>query len=75
MGFYHTTENRSVMMRVNQKTKSCGCSIIYQDDIYISSDTLQAILHIAKDKYKIMINSNDYQGSYFPYDPGGTMIC
>ena len=28
-----------------------------------------------KEKYNIKINSNIYQGSDFPYDPGGTMIC
>ena len=75
MGFYHTTENRCAMMRVNHKTKSCECIIIHQDELYIASNTLQEILHIVKDKYKIKINPNDYQGSNFPYDPGGTMIC
>ena len=48
---------------------------IHQDELYIASNTLQEILHIVKDKYKIKINPNDYQGSDFPYDPGGTMIC
>ena len=59
------------------KTKSCECIIIHQDELqeYNASSTLQEILHIVKDKYKIKINSNDYQGSNFPYDPGGTMIC
>ena len=75
MGFYHTTENPCVMMRVNHKTKSCECIIIYQDELYIASNTLEEILHIVKDKYKMKINPNDYQGSNFPYDPGGTMIC
>ena len=75
MGFYHTTENPHVMMRVNHKTKSCECIIINQDELYIASTTLQEILHIVKDKYKIKINPNDYQGSDFPYDPGGIMIC
>ena len=75
MGFCHTTENPCVMMRVNHKTKSCECIILHQDELYIASSTLQEILHIVKDKYKIKINSNDYQGSNFPYDPGGTMIC
>ena len=28
-----------------------------------------------KEKYNIEINSNVYQESDFPYDPGGTMIC
>ena len=75
MGFYHTTENPCVMMRINHKTQSCECIIIYLDELYIASNTLQGILHIVKDKYKIKINPNDYQGSNFPYDPGGTMIC
>ena len=75
MGFYHTTENPCVMMRVNHKTKSCECIIIHQDELYIASNTLQEILHIVKDKYKIKINPHVYQGSNFPYDPGGTMIC
>ena len=75
MGFYHTTENPCVMMRVNHKTKSCECIIIHQDELYIASSTLQEILHIVKDKYKIKINPNHYLESNFPYDPGGTMIC
>ena len=75
MGFYHTTENPCVMMRVNHKTKSCECIIIHQDELYIASSTLQEILHIVKNKYKIKIISNDNQGSNFPYDPGGKMIC
>ena len=75
MGFYHTTENPCVMMRVNHKTKSCECMIIHQDELYIASSTLQEIIHIVKKKYKIKINPTDYQGSNFPYDPGGTMAC
>ena len=75
MGFCHTTENSCVMMKENHKTKSCECIIIHQDELYIASSTLQEILHIVKDKYKIKITSNDYQESNFPYDPGGTMIC
>ena len=75
MGFYHTTDNPVVKMRVNHKTKSCECIIIHQDELYIASSTLQEILHIVKEKYNIKINSNVYQGSDFPYDPGGTMIC
>ena len=75
MGFYHTTENPYVMMRENHKTKSCECIIIHQDELYIASNTHKEILHIVKHKYKIKINPNDYQGSNFPYDPGGTMIC
>ena len=75
MGFYHTTENQCVKMRINHKTKSCECIIIHQDELYIASNTIQEILHIVKEKYKIKINPNHYQGSNFPYDPGGTMIC
>ena len=63
------------MIKVNHKTKSCECIIIHQDELYIASNTIQEILHIAKVIYKIKINSNHYQGSSFPYDPGGTMIC
>ena len=43
MGFYHTTENPYVMMRVNHKTKSCECVIIHQDELIIASNTLQEI--------------------------------
>ena len=75
MGFYHTTENPCVMMRANHNTKSCECIILHQDELYIASSILQEILHILKEKYNIKINSNVYQGSDFPYDPGGTMIC
>ena len=32
MGFYHTTENPCVKMRVNHKTKSCEYIILRQDD-------------------------------------------
>ena len=75
MGFYHTTENPCVRMRVNHKTKSCECIILHQDELYIASSTLKEILHIVKEKYKIKIISNDYLESEFPYDPGGTIIC
>ena len=75
MGFYHTTENPCVMMRANHETKSCEYIIFHQDELYIASSTLQENLHIVKEKYNIKINSNVYQGSDFPYDPGGTMIC
>ena len=60
MGFYHPTDNPCVMMRVNHKTKSCECIILHQDELYIASSTIQEILHILKEKYKIKINSNDY---------------
>ena len=36
MGFYHTTKNPCVMMRVSHKTKSCECIIIHQDELYIA---------------------------------------
>ena len=75
MVFYHTTENLCVMMRVNHRTTSCEYIIIHQDELYIASSTLQEILHIVKQKYKIKINPHVYQESNFPYDPGGTMIC
>ena len=75
MGFYHTTENPCVMMRENHKTKSRECIIIHQDQLYIASSTLQEILHILKNKYKIKIDPNNYLESNFPYDPGGTIIC
>ena len=75
MGFYPTTENPCVMMRENRKTKSCECILIHQDELYIASNTLQEILHIVKDKYKIKINQYDYKESDFLYDPGGTVVC
>ena len=75
MGFYPTIENPCVRIRVNHITKSCEYIILYQDELYIASATLEEILHIVKDKYKIKINPHVYQGSNFPYDPGGTMIC
>ena len=75
MGFYHTTENPCIKMRVIHKTKSCEYIILHQDELYIASSTLQEILHIVKEKYKIKINPHINQGSDFPYDPGGTMIC
>ena len=75
MGFYLTTENPCVMMRVNHITKSCEYIIIYHYELYIALTILEKIIHIAKDKYKIKINQHVYQGSNFPYDPGGTLIC
>ena len=75
MDFYHTTENPCVMMRAKHNTTSSEYIIIHQDELYIASSTLQEILHIMKEEYKIKIISNDYQESNFPYDPGGTMIC
>ena len=75
MGFYHTTENPCVMMRVSHKTKSCEYIILHEDELYIASSTLKEILHIVMNKYKIKINLTDYQRSNFPSDPGGTMTC
>ena len=75
MGFYHTTENPCVIMRAKHKTKSCECIILHENELYIASSTIQEILHIVKEKYKIKIISNDCLESNFPYDPGGTMIC
>ena len=63
------------MMRDNHKSKSCECIIIHQEELYIASNTLQEILHNVKENYKIKINLHVYEGSNFPYDPGGTMIC
>ena len=48
IGFYHTTENPCVKMRVNHKIKSCECIIIHQDELYIT-------FHIS---YKISYISN-----------------
>ena len=75
MGSYTTTENPCVMMRANHITNSCEYILIYHDELYITLTTLEEIIHIVKDKYKIKINPHVYQGSNFPYDPGGTMIC
>ena len=69
MDFYHTTENPFVMMRVHHKTKSCECIIIHQDELYIASSTIQEILYIVKEKYKIKINPHINQESNFPYVP------
>ena len=63
------------MMRVNNITKFCEYIIIYHDELYIAQTTFEETIHIVKDKYEIKINPHVYQGSNFPYDPGGTMIC
>ena len=72
--FYPTTKNPCVMMRENHITKPYECKIIYQDELFIASNTIEEILHIVQDKYKIKINPHVYLGSNFPHDPGGTMI-
>ena len=46
MGFYPTTENPCVMMRVNHTTKSCQYIIIYHGELYIALTTLEEIIHI-----------------------------
>ena len=48
MGFYHTTDNPCVMMRVNHITKSCEYIIIYHDELYIALTTIKEILHITQ---------------------------
>ena len=62
-------------MRENHNTQSYESIIIYHDELYIALTTLEEILHIIKDKYKIKINPHVYQGSNFPHDLGGTLIC
>ena len=66
MGFYPTTENPCVMMRVNHITKSFEYIIIYHDELHIRLTTLENIIHITQDKYKIKINPHVCQGSNFP---------
>ena len=75
MGFYATTENPNVMMKENHITKSCEYIILYHDELCIALTTLEEIFHIIHDKYNIKINPDVYQGSKFPYDTGGTLIC
>ena len=58
------------MMRENHKTKSCEYIIIYQDELYIAPTTLDEILCIVHDKYKIKINPDVNLGSNFPHDIG-----
>ena len=52
MGFYPTTENPCVMMRVNHITKSCEYIIIYNDELYIALATFEEILHIPQENTK-----------------------
>ena len=59
----------------NHITKSCEYIIIYQDELYIALTTFEEIIHIVKNQYKIKFNLHVYQGSFFPYGPGGTLIC
>ena len=55
-------------------TEFCKYIIIYHDELYIALTTIEEILHITQEKYKIKIDPHVYLGSGFPYDPGGTMI-
>ena len=73
-GFYPTTENPYVMMRENHTTKSCENLTICHHELYIALTTLEEIIHIIKDKYKIEINPHVYHESNFPNDPEGTLI-
>ena len=75
MGSYPATENPCVMMRGNHKTKFSECIITHQGELFISLTKFEVIIDIVKDKDKIKINPHVCQGSNFPYDPGGTMIC
>ena len=70
MGFSATTENPNVMMRENHNTQSSEYIVIYQDGLFIISTTLDEILHMLKDKYKI----NIYLQDKYPHDPGGRDI-
>ena len=70
MGFNATTENPNVMMRENHNTQSSEYIVIYQDGLFIISTTLDEILHMLKDKYKI----NIYLQDKYPHDPGGRDI-
>ena len=62
MGFYHTTENPCVKMRVNHKQNLVNVQL---------SIRMNYILQ----QVQIKIIPNNYLESNFPYDPGGTMIC
>ena len=72
MPFYNiwvfiSTENPNVMMRENHNTQSSEYIIIYQDGLYILSNTPEEILLMIKDKYKIEI----YLQDNYPHAPGG----
>ena len=67
MGFYVTTENPNVMMRESHNTQSSEYIIICQDGLFIVSTTPDEILHMLKDKYKIII----YLQDKYQHDPGG----
>ena len=60
MGFYPATESPCVIMRVNHTTKSCEYVIICPIELYIALATLEEIIHILKEKYKIKINPHVY---------------
>ena len=52
MGFYSTTENLCVMMRVNQIIKSFEYIIVYHDELYIPLSTFEEIMHIVRTNTK-----------------------
>ena len=78
MGFYLPTENLSVMMRENLKAKCYEYIAVYQDDLYITSPTPEAIVKTIENNYKHNINPDFYLGAKYPNDlddPVGTTIC
>ena len=58
------------MMRENHNTQSSEYINIYEDELYVVSTTLEEILHMLQDKYKI----NIYLQGKYPHDPGGKDI-
>ena len=47
-------------------TKQYIMKIIHQDELYFASSTIQEIIHIMKDKYKIKINPKIINDLVFP---------
>ena len=56
------------MMRENLKTKNTEYIVIYQDNLYIASQTPEEILNILQDKYKININQDFFLGSNYRWN-------
>ena len=56
------------MMRENLKTKNTEYIVIYQDNLYIASQTPEEILNILQDKYKININPDFFLGSNYQWN-------
>ena len=52
VGFYPTTENPCIMMRVSQITNSCEYIIIYHDELYIRSTTLKKLFTLQRTNTK-----------------------